>query len=154
MKKRLLSILLCFLVVISLTVPAFASEESTIDITQSDLDTINELIAENDTWSLTNNCSSFAVKIWNAVSTIQLSAGLINTPNNLIDSIKSQSGYQTNRAVNFFYPIGYMSNGTFHSVSVSSISVSAEAGFIAVDTGLPAETLDYSPILREDNYYE
>lgn len=82
-------------------------------VVKENIDTINTLISENDTWSLFNNCSSFAVKIWNSVSVTDLSAGLPNTPTNLSKSIKKVSGYQTARAVPNATSIGYADNGSF-----------------------------------------
>ena len=49
-----------------------------MSVTQSNIDTINDIISKNDKWSLTNNCSSFAVKVWNSVSSKTLSAGIPN----------------------------------------------------------------------------
>ncbi|MCL2482327.1 MAG: hypothetical protein FWF43_02690 [Propionibacteriaceae bacterium] len=68
-------------------------------ITSSQLVTLNSQIANNNSWSNTNNCSSFASKVWNAVVTNNtVSAGSINTPSGLVTSIKSKSLYYTNTA--------------------------------------------------------
>lgn len=97
-----------------------------INITQSDLNTINSLLETSDNWTAINNCSSLAVRIWNAVadSSLHLSAGVPNAPSNLMNSIRSKSSYQTGRVISFSYPVGYMSNGIFHSVSQSNIPTS------------------------------
>lgn len=91
-----------------------------MSVTQSDIDTINSIISNNDKWSLTNNCSSFAVKVWNSVSSTTLSAGSPNTPTSLMSSIKSKSGYQTGRSIGNTTPIGYVSNGSFVTVTMTS----------------------------------
>lgn len=91
-----------------------------MSVTQSDIDTINSIISNNDTWSVTNNCSSFAVKVWNSVSSNTLSAGSPNTPTSLMSSIKSKSGYQTGRSIGNTTPIGYVSNGSFVTVTMTS----------------------------------
>lgn len=102
-----------------------------MSVTQSNINTINSLISKNDTWSLFNNCSSFAVKIWNSVASTTLSAGTPNTPTSLMASIKSKSGYQTNRAIGNTTPIGYVdSNGNFVSVTMP---VAAQANVIEMD---------------------
>ncbi|MBQ6706874.1 MAG: hypothetical protein IJN07_05155 [Clostridia bacterium] len=96
-----------------------------IDITQNDVDLINAVIANNDTWSETNNCSSFATKVWNEVSSIALSAGTPNTPTSLMLSIKSKAGYETARSVQNNTNIGYMSNGEFVAATVNTWAFSA-----------------------------
>lgn len=88
-------------------------------VTQSDINTINDIIRNNDKWSLTNNCSSFAVKVWNSVSSTTLSAGSLNTPTSLMSNIKSKSGYQTGRSIGNTTPIGYVSNGSFVTVTMT-----------------------------------
>lgn len=82
-------------------------------VTQADVNEINTIIANNDTWALLNNCSSFAVKVWNKVASTSLSAGSPNTPTSLMSSIRSKTGYQTGRAVQENTNIGYVSNGVF-----------------------------------------
>lgn len=95
-----------------------------MSVTQSNINTINNIISNNDTWSLTNNCSSFAVKVWNSVSSTSLSAGLPNTPTSLMSSIKSKSGYQTGRSIGNTTPIGYVSNGSFVTVTMTKANFS------------------------------
>ena len=93
-----------------------------INITQEDIDRINDLIADNDTWAVLNNCSSFATRIWNEISTVTLSAGTPNTPTTLMSSIKSKTGYETLRAVQYNTNIGYVNNGVFVPVTVSTFA--------------------------------
>lgn len=91
-----------------------------MSVSLDDIDDINTLVSSNDTWSLTNNCSSFATKIWNQISSTDVSAGVINTPTSLMNSIKSKTGYQTNRSIGNTTPIGYVGNNGFVSVSMST----------------------------------
>lgn len=95
-------------------------------VTYSDLRTINSLIENNDAWTDVNNCSSFAVKIWNSISSNELSAGNPNTPTSLKASITSKPTYETNRDIGNTQPIGYVnSNGDFVYVMMST-SVQSE----------------------------
>ena len=82
-----------------------------MELTSAQLDTINKVIEASDSWSELNNCSSFAVKVWNSVSSVKLSNGTIGTPTNLRDSIKSKSGYWTNLNFTQDYKV-YYANGT------------------------------------------
>ena len=75
------------------------------------LATINAYIKNNDYWSNTTNCSSFAAGAWNsvAVSADKISAGVPNTPKNLATNIKSRwpTQYKTNLAVPYNYVVYY-----------------------------------------------
>lgn len=94
-------------------------------VTPNDIDDINTIIANNDTWSVLNNCASFAVKVWNAVAATTLTAGSPNTPTSLMASIKSKAGYRTGRAVQQNTRIGYVSSGSFVPATVSASALSA-----------------------------
>lgn len=82
-----------------------------VDITQANLTTLNKHMVGYDKWSITTNCSSFAVSSWNKVCSTTLSAGVINTPKNLANSIKAVSGYSTGHSVPHNY-IVYYANGS------------------------------------------
>lgn len=116
-----------------------------MSVTQDDIDDINTIIANNDTWALLNNCSSFAVKVWNQVSSTSLSAGTPNTPTSLMSSIKSKTGYQTGRAVQENTRIGYVSNGKFVSVTVSASALSADAVTVASGNVVFAVPINLNP---------
>ena len=96
-----------------------------MNITRAQLEEINTIIDENDTWALLNNCSSFAVKIWNEVSDDRLSAGSPNTPTSLCESIKSYDYYQTGRSIVYNSTSGYVSGGIFYSSNPYVASASA-----------------------------
>ena len=96
---------------------AYANRVSlTMDVTSSDVTSINRYISSNDEWSLLDNCSSFAEGLWNRVSSNDISAGFPETPKKLADSIKSESGYETGRSVANTRPVGYVKNGSFVTV--------------------------------------
>lgn len=97
-----------------------------LSITIDELEKINSFIKYNDTWSINNNCSTFSVRIWNdlAPTSKDLNAGLVNTPTNVMNSIKSKNGYETKRSIettDSIGNIGYMKNGSFVSVSMKSM---------------------------------
>ena len=82
-------------------------------LTAPQLNTLNSYIAYHDSWSYTNNCSTFASGAWNSVAIPgnTVSAGTVNTPSNLISSIRSKSGYGTNNTMSYNYNVCY-ANGT------------------------------------------
>lgn len=107
----------------------FAHHESAFDgrvslltgVTYADLATINSVIEDNDEWGVFNNCSSFAVKVWNSISENKLSAGSPNTPSSLMKNIQSKTNYENNRAICDATPVGYVnSNGNFVSVTIKT----------------------------------
>lgn len=71
------------------------------NITSSELSSMNYYINLNDRWGYLYNCSSFATSVWNTISSVKVSAGLVNTPGNLANSIKSKfsSSYSNNYAI-------------------------------------------------------
>lgn len=75
-------------------------------LSQSWLDKANEVIKNGDSWSIDNNCSSFATKVWNTVCSDKLSAGWpINTPAALKNSIAS---YGTSKyGIDAIIPVDY-----------------------------------------------
>ncbi|WP_025707841.1 hypothetical protein [Paenibacillus graminis] len=79
-------------------------------ISSTQLSSVNSYIINHDSWSLTNNCSSFAVGLWNSISSDDYSAGTINTPQNLYYSIKD-GAYNTNAYVPYDYAV-YYAQGT------------------------------------------
>lgn len=68
-------------------------------IDDSDIDLIDDYIDDNNTWTTSFNCSSFASEIWNLVSDITLnpynSTLGYDTPKKLANEIDDISGYQT-----------------------------------------------------------
>lgn len=116
----------------------------TTSVTQSDVDAINSYISSHDTWSQTNNCAYFAANVWNLVSSTALSASYPGNPTVLANSIRSVSGYQTNRSIPNSTPVGYVSNGLWYSSTYSLTpraysEISATPIYPVVETTLPAE---------------
>lgn len=72
------------------------------NITSSEVSDMNFTINNNDRWGLLYNCSSFASSVWNAISSTKVSAGLVNTPSNLAESI--QSKFASSYSVNYSIP--------------------------------------------------
>jgi hypothetical protein len=88
---------------------AFTTSKSiSMSINATQLNTVNSYILNHDSWSVLNNCSSFACGLWNSVSSTQLSAGIPNTPTSLRISIIN-SGYYvyTGRAMSWDYIVYY-----------------------------------------------
>ena len=63
-------------------------------LTVTELKAVNNKINELDDWSITENCSYFAVNVWNATPTSQTVSGW--NPAAVVSSIKSYDGYLTN----------------------------------------------------------
>ncbi|MDO3680816.1 hypothetical protein [Paenibacillus ehimensis] len=82
-----------------------------MDLDAGQLATVNSLIINNDAWSTFNNCSDFASKVWNAVSSTKLSNGSFHTPTALRDSIKAQSWYVSASPFSYDYVV-YYAQGT------------------------------------------
>lgn len=120
-----------------------------MSVTQDDIDKINTLIANNDTWSALNNCSTFAAKIWNAASSKTLSAGTPNTPTALMASIESKGAYEIRRIVMDTIPIGYVNNGSFVTVTMTtsalSLPVSADIACTEEGTAVFVVPVDMNP---------
>lgn len=77
-------------------------------ITASDLGKASKKINDsNNSWSYTNNCSSFAVRVWNAAvpkTKLDASSSLkrylgVDTPEGLAKAIKKKKGDQKNKAI-------------------------------------------------------
>lgn len=71
------------------------------DLSETELETVSATIKYSNSWTLFSNCSTFASRVWNSVSSTEVSAGVPNTPSALADSIKSKfkNEYIENRAI-------------------------------------------------------
>jgi hypothetical protein len=107
---------------------SYVSLQMNLDLDQ--ISTINDFIADNDRWSIYNNCSSFASRLWNSVSDTELSSGFWwNTPSNLAGSIMKQDGYLTGRHFDIADSYGYAKDGKFYKVdSANSINSGSSDG--------------------------
>lgn len=77
------------------------------NLSSSELSTLNNYINSHNSWSTTTNCSSFAVGAWNSVASKKLSAGIINTPKNLANSIIGTTVYTSNQGMRYYYKVHY-----------------------------------------------
>lgn len=69
----------------------------TTGLTGSQLNTFNNTLNNNDTWTVTKNCSYFAKTVWNSVNSPDTLSG--TNPLSLANSIKKKSGYITNPSI-------------------------------------------------------
>lgn len=65
----------------------------TTSISTSKLSSINSIINNSDKWSLLNNCTHFAIRVWNATGSTQI--GSCTTPSQLRDKIRNSGSYST-----------------------------------------------------------
>lgn len=88
-----------------------------VEISSSSLSKLNTHIIGYDKWSKTTNCSSFAVSSWNEICSTKLSAGVINTPKNLANSIRGVRNHSTGISVPYDYKVYYANNSDTPSLS-------------------------------------
>lgn len=88
-------------------------------INSNGLGDLSTYINDHDDWALLNNCSTFACGAWNATSSLTLSAGWINTPKELKNSIKKHD-YGTDHSIPNDSRIGYYNGDTFVGVSMGT----------------------------------
>lgn len=124
-------------------------------VTYSDLATINSVIENNDRWSETNNCSTFAVKVWNSICSdkLKLDAGVPNSPTALMASIRLKSGYdyETNRSIEDASPIGYINSaGDFVTVDMTEETKADILRILNDDICTPAEPVAFMTPVNMD----
>lgn len=88
-------------------------------VTYGELIDINNAINNHDRWSITDNCSSFAVDVWNAGNSGKTLFG--GNPTAVVNSIKNQNGYTT--------------NPTIPSKSASDIARHTSSGYVYDSSG-------------------
>ena len=120
-------------------------------ISSSQLNTMNNKINSNDTWELLKNCSSFASKVWNSISSTSVSAGAVPTPSTLAASIKSKfsSSYVTNRSI----PTKTKNDICYHSSSgvVKCTNPNMDSGS---SSGKSVSKVDGKQYLNSSSYFE
>lgn len=86
-------------------------------VTLEEIEKISDFILENDKWSPLNNCSKFAIRLWNSLATDKekLSENFVNTPAKLIEELKTFENYQVNKPLNFYEDCGYFADLTNES---------------------------------------
>lgn len=136
----------------------------TITITEDQLSAVSKKCIDMNDWTLINNCSYFASKVWNSVAPddMQVSSYFFpaNFPSTLKKNIQKIEGHQTNRAFESNDNTGYCTNNTtfkyiapsritFGSSSGSSSSSSRSIGYYY--TSFPEEynTMTQEELMRE-----
>ena len=87
-----------------------------ISLDYSDFATINTFINNNDTWTSTNSCCSFARRLWNSVSAIDISSTGTN-PQSLANAIRAIGGirvYSIPSYISGTSKVGYAHNGNMY----------------------------------------
>lgn len=103
----------------TVNVGAFTNNASiSMNITQSQLTNINNYIFSHDSWSVLNNCSTFAKDLWNTVcvTEMQLGAGIPNTPTGLRNNIMVKPGYVIGKVLIKNYVV-YYASGSYVALS-------------------------------------
>lgn len=85
---------------------------------------LNAHIDHYDTWSYTNNCSTFAERVWNAIADNQEDAGVIDTPANLMESIMEYD-YEIARPIVYSSTTGYVEGVYWYSANPYYVSALA-----------------------------
>jgi len=81
-------------------------------ITIEDIGRINEFIIRHDKWTPINNCSKFAMMLWNRIAkeSEKLDVKLIETPTHLIKQLKTFENFQVNKPLNNYIDCGYFND--------------------------------------------
>lgn len=82
-------------------------------ITAEGLAAANEIIADNDDWSLWRNCAYLAVDIFNVTGGDQLDIGGLITPTRVKNEIRRWTNAQVNRPINAFGKAGFSTDKGF-----------------------------------------
>lgn len=101
-----------------------------MNLTQSQLNSVNSVMESNNKWTLTKNCSWFATQAWNKVcpSSKKLSPGLIPTPATLSKNIKKISGYAVKKSVSKAYVGSDLGKVFRHKTNGQNAPVSGTGG--------------------------
>lgn len=96
----------------------------TMSVAQSQLATMNALIASNDEYNLiTDNCVDFVLEIWYALDSYYVfSTGTPSSPNVLMNSLKTIQECEIDRSIPNNTKVGYALNGVFTQVSAGDLS--------------------------------
>ena len=92
----------------------------TIGITAEDLEKINHAILSNDRWNPLNNCSHFALHVYNQVAsdTEYIKTPLIHTPSYIAKNIKKFANHEYNKAIPTDKHLGFFRNSEFVSYNL------------------------------------
>ncbi len=82
-----------------------------------DWNTYNYCVNSRDSWTFDNNCTTFAIDIWNTMlPRYSFYRPMICTPANLKSQIEALTGYENNMAINGSELVGYFNGETFVSI--------------------------------------
>ena len=86
----------------------------TAGISSQDTEKMNKFILAHDYWSPTNNCSNFALNLWNTVAEEdeELVRPFIYSPSKIAKALKNFEGYETNREIKTSDKFFYMDENT------------------------------------------
>lgn len=89
----------------------------TIGIDQEDIDTLCQFISTHDSWNPLQNCSNFALNIWNTVAmdSEKIEKPIIYTPSHIAKEIKKFENYEINKAIPTEDTMGYFDGSTYVS---------------------------------------
>lgn len=77
-----------------------------------DLEKISDFILENDKWTPLDNCSKFAINLWNCVAkdSEKLLLNAISTPSKLIEQLKMFETFVVNKPISVCNNCGYFAD--------------------------------------------
>lgn len=86
----------------------------TAGISSEDTEKMNNFILAHDYWSPINNCSNFALNLWNTVAEEdeELVRPFIYSPSKIAKALKNFEGYETNREIKTSDKFFYMDENT------------------------------------------
>jgi hypothetical protein len=87
-------------------------------LTAEQLTTFNDYVVGHDSWTLFNNCATFAHDCWNTACWPSLSGSGLITPGGLCNAISAWTWYQTNNPIPLNSNTGYFQDGAFQPVSI------------------------------------
>ena len=92
----------------------------TIGIDGDDIETLNSEIAKRDKWGVLNNCSRFALSVYNAVANENetIKTPLIYTPSYLTKYIKKFESFEYNKEIITEDTLGYFDNTSYVSFNL------------------------------------
>ena len=87
----------------------------TTGISLEDIDSLNEYVSERDKWSFLNNCSNFALNLWNTIAedSEYIYKPVIYTPSYLTEQIKIFKNHQYNKKIETTEVIGFFDDDKF-----------------------------------------
>ena len=90
---------------------------ATIGVNSEDLEKIVSFISKKDKWNPINNCSYFALNLWNTVAkeSEYINTPLIYTPTYIAEELAKFDSYEYNKPIPSSSKLGYFKNSTYVS---------------------------------------